>query len=217
MRTVLALCLVLTSCDRVFGLVPRPIDAPIDTPIDGSPPDIASDAGRQVRIPILTSEDDSLEDPDTTMQVSYPYMSLYTNGHWGAFRFTLPLEIAAGATITVAYLEAVIDSASEDSPAVEITTEAIANPPPFTVGNSRISQRITGTARVAWNGTRLGEGVVQSPSLVSLITERVTARDWVPGSSVMLILDAMDGSMFELRQFDHVDTFVPTLVLEWSN
>lgn len=189
----------LAGCDRVFQLdevtAPPPPDAAIDAAIDGpSPIELVRGIAR--------SDHDAYQD-SVKVLVAYNWVSLYGMGLWGGFRFELP-EIPRGALIQSASLEMFVDSDGEDTPDVVIATEASSSPAVFeTTTTTNISTRQRGLARVEWVAADIGPGFQRSPSVTSLVQERVDHASWQPDTSLVFIFEARAGSTFECRQYDH--------------
>jgi len=211
--------LVLAACSFEPGAAPR--DAG-DMPSDG---DVVADADArpdaaivEVTIAVAANNDDALQDPPPGgVLVAYSWISLYTADHWGAMRFALP-QVQRGATILDAYLDVYFDSSSEDDPNVLITSEASATPAALTTMNNSIANRPRGVASVPWVAANLGAGTQRTPSLATIVQERVSDAGWAPGQYVMFIFDTQ-GPSFEMRQRDYAPagTYAPTLTVRFTN
>ena len=214
--------LVIAACRFDHGFAPHdaggtPSDADASGGSDG---DASMDAGiEELVIPLAANNDDALQDPPPgQVLVTYSWMSLYTADHWGAMRFAVP-QVQYGARIVDAYLDVYLDTgATEDDPNVAITSEASASPAALVAVNNNISSRPRGTALVIWQATNLGTGVRRSPSLTSIVQERVDDAAWAPGQRIMFIFDTL-GPTFEMRQRDHAPTgtYAPVLTVRYIN
>ena len=220
MRVVCVIGLsALIACGFDHGTVPHDrIDAAEgDSGVtDGPTIDAAID---EIVVSVAANNDDALQDPPPgAVLVSYSWMSLYTNDHWGAMRFALP-NVQPGATIVDAYLDVYFDTGStEDDPNVAITSEASANPTALVTLNNNISNRQRGVASVSWIAANLGSGWHRTPSLASVVQERVNYAGWAPGQYVMFIFDTQ-GPTFEIRQRDFAPagTYAPKLTVRFVN
>lgn len=108
--------------------------------------------------------------------------------YWGGLRFDNGPLPPMGSTITAAYISIYIYSESFDDAYMDIYADDQAGPLAFTEGDAEfnISTRTRTTASAPWVADGLYTGTwVQSPSLVSVIQELVTAYDV---TSIALIL-----------------------------
>jgi hypothetical protein len=170
--------------------------------IDAGPPD-AGPMPIELIIPIAVGTHDALQDPDGSMLITYGWMSLYSDMHWGALRFEVP-PLPAGASIEDAYLEVYVDSLNEDDPAIRIHIEPTNAPALFSSTAFDISNRTRSTTFVEWSATGIGDGWKRSPSVRALVNEIYTATQPATAFAILFILDAQPGAtMFELRQRDH--------------
>lgn len=177
-------------------------------PFDGGFPDAgfpdAAVAPVDLTIGVAGSSEDALQDPGGPMLVAYPWVSLYSDDHWGAIRFQVP-SVPQGAVIDDAYLELYVDGLNEDDPAVRIYAEPTASPAPLSTTASDISDRPRSANSVEWISTSIGEGFQRTPGLSSLVQEIVNLPSWTPGSSILFIFDSLPPAsvLFEFRQYDH--------------
>ncbi len=213
--TALVLALSLTGCHLVLD----PGDY-TDENTDGGADATSTDGGdstRMIRVSVESGADDALQDPGGVMNIAYAWISLYSDDHWGAVRFRIP-DITRGATIERAYLELLIDSDAEDDPDVVVYIEPTPNPLPLTTSPYDISERARSAASVMWIDTGIGAGIVQSPSLISLVQEAVDHASWTAGSYILFIFDARQLSgIFEFWQHENGNGASPAeLVIRYT-
>jgi hypothetical protein len=182
--------------------------------------DMTTDAGiAVVVIPLAANNDDALQDPPpgNATLVNYSWISMYTAGHWGAMRFVVP-SVARNATIVDAYLDVYVDTdPNEDDPNIAIASEATASPGTFAAVANNISSRPRGSAIVVWQANNIGSGTRRSPSLSTVVQERVNDPGWMPGRAIVFIFD-VQGPSFEVRQRDHTSgMFAPALTVRFIN
>ena len=220
MRAAYILVILVAACRFTPGAGP-PDSGPLPLDGDAAPDDgpTTDAAVQQVSVAISASVDDALQDPPPgAVLVAYAWMSLYTTDHWGAMRFAVP-QVQRGAVIVDAYLDVYLDTGStEDDPNVAITSEATADATPLASVNNNISNRPRGAARVTWTATNLGSGMRRSPSLASVVQERVDDPAWAPGHRIMFIFDTL-GPSFEMRQYDFAPAgmYAPVLTVRFTN
>ena len=148
--------------------------------------------------------DDGLQDPGGPMLIDYDWVSLYSDDHWGALRFSLE-GVTANSEIREAWVEVYVDSEEEDNPNLDIRIERSGEAMPLTESPSDISRRAI-DGQVPWVDADLGEGWAQSPGLASLLQMAVNDPSWTTGSHVMLVFDARPNTeveAFEFRQQNH--------------
>jgi hypothetical protein len=222
-------CVALAACsfrgrlDASGDGPPPPDDASLDGTTDPDAPDAAPDAAvmQEIVVTIAASGDDALQDPGGAsgpVLLTHPWTSLYTSDHWGALRFTIP-QIANDAQIVEAYLDLFVDTgAQEDDPNVSITTEATSDPVALAAIDNDIGRRPRGTSIVTWVANDIGTGMLRrTPSLVTLVQERVSAPTWAAGKPILFIFDTL-GPSFEFRQWDHtMGAFAAKLTVRFVN
>jgi hypothetical protein len=177
--------------------------------------------GPEPEVLVVSVEDgtnDALQDPDLSVKVAYGWITLNSPEHYGALRFAVP-DVPQGATIVAAEFQVYVDGPDVDSPRVEIHGELAANPPVFSAEPENISARPKTLASVNWSEDDVGDGWIQSPSLVSVIQELVDQETWMPNQHMVLILDATSQASnlapFEFRQYDNASEFAPRLGIQW--
>lgn len=171
---------------------------------------------KTVIVEIANGTSDALQNPGGQTLVDFNWITLNSPDHYGGLRFTLP-EIPQGATITNAQLQLYIDGADTDSPRLEIYGELSPTPAIFSEALFDISSRPPTGASVLWEDDDLGMGWTTSPSLTPVLQELVDQENWLPGQSIVLILDATFEAAdipFEFRQSEHVG-FAPKLGIEY--
>lgn len=189
-----------------------------DAPLDDAAPHDGQEAVERT-IPVARSDDDALQDPDGSVLVEYPWMSLYSPEHRGGLRFLLE-DVPRHATLLEATLEVYIDSPAEGAPADSIHREIGRDPPFFGTRPNDLGRRPLSAESVRWYDTGLPEGWAVSPSLVPLLQPLLDEADFAPGDAVVLIFvpgpEAGTGRAFEFRQFDHsAGGFAPRLRLRY--
>ena len=181
----------------------------------------SSTTGPEPEVLIIDVEDglnDALQDPDLSVKVAFGWVTLNSPEHYGALRFAIP-EIPQGATIVAAEFLVYVDGTDVDSPRLEIYGELAPNPPIFAVDPENISARPKTLASVVWSADDVGDGWVQSPSIVSVIQELIDQPMWMPNQHIVLLLDATNQASnlapFEFRQYDNSPDFAPRLGIQW--
>lgn len=192
-----------------------------DTSATDATTSASSTTGPEPEVLIVSVEDgtnDALQDPDLSVKVAYGWITLNSPEHYGALRFAIP-DVPQGATIVAAEFQVYVDGTDVDSPRVEIHGELAPNPPVFSAAPENISARPKTLASVNWSEDDVGDGWVQSPSLVSVIQELVDQETWMPNQHMVLILDATAQASnlapFEFRQYDNASEFAPRLGIQW--
>ncbi len=181
----------------------------------------SSTTGPEPEVLIVSVEDglnDALQDPDLSVKVAFGWVTLNSSEHYGALRFAIP-DVPQGATIVAAEFQVYVDGTDVDSPRLEIHGELAPNPPIFSAELENISARPRTLASVIWTEDDIGEGWVQSPSIVSVIQELVDQPAWMPNQHIVLILDATTQASnltpFEFRQHDSGADFAARLGIQW--
>jgi hypothetical protein len=100
--------------------------------------------------------------------------------------------IPGGATITAAWVQFQADASGSEATALTVQGDLTQESPAFTTAPTNVSARPRTSASVAWAPaawTAGAQGPAQrTPSLVSIVQERVDAGDWVEGNALTLII-----------------------------
>jgi len=138
----------------------------------------------------------------------------------GGFRFESASLPPKGSTITVAYLEVYVWSASYADVKVDLHFEKAAAPAAFSTTAYDITGRSRTTEKVLWDATALGAGWKQSPSLVTPLQEIVDAYD----ATALVVIGKPYSDVnryFDLRSYDHTtapkNTWGAKLHIEWTS
>lgn len=185
------------------------------------------DAGRDARlagvieIPIATSADDALQNPDGSVLIDGGWLSLYSDAHWVGLRFSLA-QLPADANVSAAYLRLYLDSDEESAPNGGISIETSAFPAPFSGTPNELSNRPRTQGFVPWIAPARGEGWISSPSLLPLLRVHLSAAPNRSDRHIVFLWDASAKANvdFEFRSFDFPKgpgvSFTPVLVVHYD-
>ena len=100
--------------------------------------------------------------------------------------------IPGGATITAAWVQFQADAAGSEATALAVQGDLTQESPAFTTAPTNISARPRTSAFVDWTPAAWSAGAQglaqRTPSLISIVQERVNAGDWVEGNALTLII-----------------------------
>ena len=185
-------------------------------PIAGAAPDTTNDQ-------VDTGSDDGQQTAGSgQMIIDSLWAELYSDGAeqciWVAVRFHNGPVPVKGSTVIAAYIEVNLETVAYDDIEADIHAQDAANPATLTGENFNITNRPLTSESVPWIEDGLGEGWVQSPSLVAVIQKLVDS--YTPGA-IMLVLkprpDIYPVKHFEIHTQEYTDhTLGAKLHLEWT-
>ena len=131
-----------------------------------------------------------------------------------ALRFT-NVTIPPGSTINSAYISVNITSSTYDDPDATIRGSAEANPATFTTAASHLTNRDKTSASVAWNGTGLGSGAENTPSLVTLVEEIIAIPGWASGNAMAFYFTGSATSSLRFNAYDN-GSGIPSITIDYT-
>ena len=123
-------------------------------------------------------------------------VSTTSSSRIGAVRFPVVPDIATGDTVDVAYVDVRVQNNTYDDPNLDLYGEDTGDAAIFTTTNSDVSNRTFTTATVSWIATGVGQGVVSTPSIVSIIDEIISHGSWVAGNAMAIFFQDIDQTTF---------------------